>query len=129
MGKISLLTFTAGVFLSIVSCSCASNNRINENISLVGKWENTSSSFFDSGWDQCEFKDDKYFICTNFPKEGALVLPYEGRWSFSNNKLTLTLSGIEDTLIFRVSDVGALSLVVKTEKGNVLKYSKVETFD
>ncbi|MFA0813973.1 hypothetical protein [Microbulbifer epialgicus] len=121
MGKSSLLTFTLGSLLGAIGCSFASNNAANVDVSLVGKWENTSSSFFGSGWDQCEFKEDKSFECTNFPNEGGLVLPYDGDWSFINNKLTIIYSEIDEPLIFSVSDMSADSLVVETRKGEVLK--------
>ncbi|WNZ57699.1 lipocalin family protein [Microbulbifer sp. MKSA007] len=62
---------------------------------LVGTWEDRSGGIFggESGWDECEFRYDNTFKCTNYPKLGCLVLPFEGAWELIGNTLILRLDG------------------------------------
>ncbi|WHI46424.1 hypothetical protein ACJJIE_01750 [Microbulbifer sp. TRSA001] len=61
---------------------------------LEGTWEDRSGGIFggESGWDKCEFRYDNTFLCTNYPKLGSLVLPFEGTWKLIGSTLTLRLN-------------------------------------
>lgn len=127
MARLGLLNFLALLSLSMVLPGCVSNNSQGFHASMVGNWENRSASLFGSGWDQCAFKSDFKFDCVNYPKEGSLVLPYEGAWYLVGDELQLNFDA-EPMLVFTVLSIDEAAFHLKNKKGEKLTYEKVKSF-
>jgi hypothetical protein len=76
-----------------ISCAYSQDVTQSAGLDLVGKWENKNGSLFGTGWDECEFLEDLSFKCFNYPFEGDLVLPYDGKWSVLKGELRIMLDG------------------------------------
>lgn len=125
MAEIRVLAVFTLVFYSLLVSACVFEVQRKNNIPVVGVWRNTEASFFGSGWDQCVFKADLTFSCMNYPKDGDLVLPYDGNWSLVGNEFQLYFD-VEPILTFVVSSINNDVFVLQNKVGETLFYEKVK---
>ena len=116
------------IFPSMVLFCCVSLCAEDDGSSqLLGLWE-SDHSFFGGGKDECRFMGNRIFECENFPGQegGGLVIPINGKWSFEDFTLTMTLSDYgRSTFSFKMESINSLSFYVFNDEGEKLVFKRI----
>lgn len=119
MEKAAILICLGLILISHSVFSCDDQEKL-----IIGSWENTQNSLFDSGHDECTFFANNKFECTNYPHEGDLVLPFEGDWSIRGNKLVLIIDNVRLITEFEIKQLDDKSFRLSNTKAEKFLFQK-----